>query len=422
MNPSSSLRPLFRATIALTLLPCVLTGCKSKEAEAPQPVVTVQAAHPTQAPLSEEIAADAILAPLAQAAIAPRISAPIRTEYVKRGDHVHLGQLLLTLEDRDLQGNALDSKGAVTTAQANYTATADATIPEAVKKAELDTAQLKAALDVAKKTSEERQTLYRQGALSGRDADAAYAVTMQAQAAYDTAHQHLDSVLKTTQTTDKQTAAGQLTSAKGRLQNTEAQVTYASLRSPIDGVVTERPLFPGETVPAGSPAITVMDTSSLLAKLHIAQATAQRLELGHKAEINIPGMPEPVEAIVSFIGPALDPGSTTVEVWLKLPNADGHLKVGTPVHAVIHGATINNALQVPPSTILPAQDGTSTVMVIGSDSTAHTRAVTVGIRTPQAVQITSGLSSSDTVITQGSYGLDDGTKVTVSSAGDKGGD
>ncbi len=82
--------------------------------DAGETAVAVQAEHPTVGPISEEIAADAILAPLSQAAIAPRISAPIRAEYVQRGAHVRKGQLLLTLEDRDLQGAALDSRGSLT--------------------------------------------------------------------------------------------------------------------------------------------------------------------------------------------------------------------------------------------------------------------------------------------------------------------
>jgi RND family efflux transporter MFP subunit len=117
------------------------------------------------------------------------------------------------------------------------------------------------------------------------------------------------------------------------------------------------------------------------------------------------------KATVSFISPALDPGSTTVEVWLKLPNADGHLKVGTPVHVVILGRTINNALQVPAGAILPGQESETAVMVIGRDGEAHKRAVKTGIRTEDAVQILSGLSTSDNVISEGGYGLDEGTKV-----------
>ena len=75
-----------------------LSGCKKSAEEAPEPVVSVQAEHPAVGLISEEIAADAILTPLAQAAIAPRISAPIVSELVQRGARVHKGQLLITLE------------------------------------------------------------------------------------------------------------------------------------------------------------------------------------------------------------------------------------------------------------------------------------------------------------------------------------
>jgi HlyD family secretion protein len=407
--PHSTLLSL--ALLSLALLP--VAGCKAKPEETPEVLVTVDATHPTVGDISEEIAGDAILAPLAQAAIAPRITAPIREEYVQRGMHVHKGQLLVSLESRDLQGSALDSKGAVAQAQANLQATTEATIPEELKKAEGEVADTKAAYDVAARTAQERKKLFEQGALSGRDADTAYAAQVQTQSAYEQAVKHLDAVKKTTGLTNKDAAEAQLASAKGRLESAQAMEDYASLRSPIDGVVTDRPLFPGETASAGSTVVTVMDTSSLLAKVHLAQSSAQKLKLGHKAEITVPGVDAPVEATVSLISPALDPGSTTVEVWLKLPNKQGLLKVGTPVHAVILGATIKEAMQIPAAAIVPSSDGGTSVMVIAADGTAHRKAVTVGIRTPEMVQILDGLDADDMVITTGGYGLDNGTKVKV---------
>ncbi len=408
----------YRLFVFLALwAPVVSGGCKKRAVDTPEIAVTVQAAHPTQGPLSEEIAADAILAPISAAALSPRVSAPIKAEYVQRGAHVRRGQLLLSMDDRDLKGSALDSAGAFTSAQANYTATTQTTIPEETKKAELDTTQLKAALDVATRTATERNALYAQGALSGREADAAYAAEIQARTAYDTARQHAQLLQQTTRLTDQQAAQGQLSSAEGRLQNAQAQVSFANLRSPIDGVVTDRPLFPGETAQAGTPVITVMDTSSLLAKLHLAQASAQKLEVGRTAEVTIPGLEKPEHATVSFISPALDPGSTTVEVWLKLSNADGRLKVGTPVHAVMQGSTVPNALQVPTGAIVPAEDGSTSVVVIAANGTSKRQPVTVGIRTADAVQILAGISPATIVVTQGGYGLDDGTKV-VAGKGD----
>ena len=166
-----------------------------------------------------------------------------------------------------------------------------------------------------------------------------------------------------------------------------------------------------------------MDTRSLIAKLHISQAAAQQLKVGGAAELKIPGVDDPQAAMVDLISPALDPGSTTVEVWLKLPNPGGRFKVGTPVHATISGLTIQKAVRLPTAAILPADDGSTTVLVIGADGAVHKRAVQVGMRTSEKIQIVSGVTPSDMVVTEGGYGLDDGTKVTVGGAkdDDKGG-
>jgi multidrug efflux pump subunit AcrA (membrane-fusion protein) len=394
----------------------MLDGCTKKADDAADTAPLVTVAHPSVGPIAPEITADAVLAPMAMAALSPRISSPIRSEYVQRGSHVRRGQVLLTLDDADLQGVAMDSKGALDAADASFAAMTKATIPQDVQRSELDVAQAKANLDVALQTAADRKKLFEEGALPGRDADIAAAAAVQAQATYDVAKKRMAAVLATTQMTDAKAAKGQLTAAKGRFMNAEAQVGYATLRSPIDGVVTDRPLFPGETAPAGTPVITVMDTSSLIAKLHITQADVQQLKLGDTADVTISGIAEPVKAIVSLISPALDPGSTTVEIWLKLANPNGRLKAGTAVHARIRGTAVKNAVIVPLSAVLPAQDGTNTVMVVGADSVGHLRPVKVGIRASEMAQILSGISAQDEVVTEGSYGLDDGTKVTPGDA------
>jgi multidrug efflux pump subunit AcrA (membrane-fusion protein) len=157
-----------------------------------------------------------------------------------------------------------------------------------------------------------------------------------------------------------------------------------------------------------------MDTSALLAKLHISQMQAQQLSLGAPATIAIPGIDDPVPAKVSLISPALDPGSTTVEVWLRLENPKGLFKAGTPVHTTITGRTATGALLLPAESIQTAPDNTSkSVMIIGPGSIAHKRPVTLGIQTPETVQVLSGVSPADLVITTGAYALDDGTKVKI---------
>ncbi len=394
-----------------------LAGCKPAETP-PEVVVTVQAAKPVVAPISEQIQGDAILSPLAEAALSPKISAPVKKFYAQRGTHVHAGQLLATLEDSDLQATALDNQGAYTAAQATYKQTTSMQMPAATQTAQLDLAQAKANLELNQSIVKSRSQLFEQGAIPGRDLDTAKAALVQAQAAYDTAAQHLRALQSVGSAASGQVAQGDLTSAKGKYLNAEALASYASLRSPIDGVVTDRPLFAGEMAPAGTPLITVMDTSSLIAKLHLSQAVVQRMKVGDKAQVTVPGIRAPLDGEVSLISPALDPGSTTVEVWVKLKNPDGQLKAGTPVHIAIVGRTVPDALQVPTSALLPNPDGSLGVMVVGSDNIANLKTVMVGIRLPDTVQILSGISPQDVVIDTGGYGLQDGTKVKLGAAGD----
>jgi HlyD family secretion protein len=160
-----------------------------------------------------------------------------------------------------------------------------------------------------------------------------------------------------------------------------------------------------------------MDTSSLLAKLHLSQLQAQQLSPGAPAHLTVPGIADPLPAQVSLISPALDPGSTTVEVWLRVVNPKGALKAGTPVHATITGRTAADALLLPVEAVQTGPDGESKfVLIIKSDGTAAKRPVTLGIRNSQSAQILSGVSTADTVITSGGYGLDEGTKVKVGAA------
>jgi len=414
-------RLILLGAVALPL--ALLPGCK-KDA-APETVVTVQAEHPEQGEIAEHIAADAVLAPLAQAAIAPKISAPVRKFYVERGTRVKAGELLATLENNDLAAAAMDNKGSYVAAQAAYDTATKAQVPEDTLKAESDLAQAKANLDLNLSIVKSRKELFAEGAIPGRDLDTAQAALVQAQAAYDAAAKHLESVHSVSREAALKSAQGQLTSAEGKYKGAAAQVDYSEIKSPIDGVVTDRPLFAGETAAAGAPLITVMDTATLLAKSHIAQGLAQKMKIGDEASVSVPGIADPVAAKVSLISPALDPGSTTVEVWLKIDNKAGKLKVGTPVKVSITGRTVDKAWKVPAASILTAQDGSKSVMVVGDDGAAHRKPVTLGIENTGDVQILTGVAASDLVITGGAYGLDEGTKVKVGpaddSAGGKGG-
>jgi HlyD family secretion protein len=414
-------KPCFALGIFAMALSFAL-GCNKPE-EVPTPEVTVQVSTPRTGTINPTIYADATLSPIAQAAIAPKVTAPVRKFLVQRGAHVKAGELIAVLENRELAAAQFDNQGAYTAAQATYDATTQATVPEEYTKAQLDLAQAKANLDLDKAIVTARTQLLAKGAIPGRDLDTAKAQLVQTQAIYDIALQHLEALKTISNKASMQTAKGQLESARGKLLGAEAELSYTEIRSPINGYVTDRPLFAGETAPAGIPVITVMDTSALVAKVHLPQAEAQQLAVGGEASVAVPGIATPVPAKITLISPALDAGSTTVEVWLRVENPDNTLKAGTPVQATIAGKSVHNALLIPKEAVqvIPGggAEGSSYFVLVLADGTAHKRPITLGIQTAREVQVLSGITTQDTVLTKGAYGLDEGTKVKIGSANDE---
>src|SRR5437762_11563314 len=100
---------------------CVaLNACRHKNEEEPTPVVTVDVAPVLLSQIQRTIRAEGLIYPRQQAAIVPKVTAPIRKAYVQRGARVRAGQVLLELENRDLAGARAESRAAFDQAQANF--------------------------------------------------------------------------------------------------------------------------------------------------------------------------------------------------------------------------------------------------------------------------------------------------------------
>jgi len=400
--------------IAGTMLAAVWPGlgCSSEKGDK-EPVVSVQVAPVEKTTIERTISAQAILFPRQQAAIVPKISAPVQKFLVKRGSAVHAGELLAVLENRDLAATVQDTKGAYEQQQASYETTTAASLPEEIQKAEADAQQAQQALDAQEKVFQSRQQLFDQGALPRKELDQSRVDLTAARNQNAIAKKHLDSLLAIGKQQTLKGAAGQLESAKGKYLGAEAQLSYSEIRSPIDGVITDRPLYPGEMAAAGTPLLTVMDLSSVIAKAHIPQSDAAALKLNDKGTISAPGLETAIEGKVTVISPALDPNSTTVEVWLEAKNPKHELKPGTSVQLSITAQTVKDALVVPASSIIAAPVGTASVMLAGPDGRAHQKSVKVGIRNADDAQILEGVSAADKVVVNGAYGLPDKTRIKV---------
>ncbi|HME13280.1 MAG TPA: efflux RND transporter periplasmic adaptor subunit [Candidatus Acidoferrum sp.] len=405
-----------------------LSGCSAPDKEK-APVATVQVTPARVAPIALTISAEAVVSPLQQAIITPKITSTIKKFLVQRGSKVHEGQLLAVLENADLSAAAEQSKGELEQAEAGYDVSTGASIPQDLQKAELDARTAKVNLDAQQKVYDSRKDLYQQGALPRRDLDAAEVTLSQARNQYEVAQRQLEDRKRLGQKQALKSASGQLAAAKGKYLAAQAQLQYSEIRSPIDGVVTERPQFAGELATANQPLLTVMNISKLIAKSHIAQAEAAALKIGNPAEIHVAGLDEPVPGRVTLVSPALDPGSTTVEVWVESVKTNPALKPGISVRVSITAKTLKDALVVPTSALFKNPEGADYVVLGGSDGQAHIKVVQVGIRAAELSQIVSGIKAGDPVISSGGYALPDNTKIKIEEAaasekdpGDKGGD
>jgi HlyD family secretion protein len=387
-------------------------GCGGTEKE-PEPVVAVQVAPAKRGPIEQTVSAEAVIFPLQQAIITPKITSTIRKFFVQRGSRVKQGQLLAELENADLSGAAEQSKGEYEQAQAGFATTTEASLPQQIQKAELDAAAAKTAFDAQQKIYDARKSLYGQGAIPRRDLDAAEVALAQARSQNEQAQKQLADLNRLGKEQALKSASGQLAAAKGKYLNAKAQLSYSEIRSPIDGVVTDRPLYEGELAAANQPILTVMNTSKLIGKAHISQSEAVQLKIGDAAEISVAGVDEPVKGRVMLISPALDPGSTTIEVWVEAIKPPPALKPGMNVTIEAIAKSAKDALVVPSAAVFKSPEGADYVMLAGSDGKAHQANVKVGIRNKELAEIESGIKAGDSVITVGGYALPDKTKITI---------
>jgi len=378
-----------RALVAVMAAGVLFSGCGAKGEVEASPTVTVQVDAAEKEAIQRKVVTDAVLYPRDQAAIVPKVVSSIKKWYVDKGSHVKAGQLLGELENQDLTGAAMKSQGGLAQAEVTYEMT--------VQKSAQDLKFAKQSLDSAQKFYDGRAALYKEGAVSAKDLDDASVALSSAKNTYDLSQKQFD--LKV--------AEGARKAAQGDTENANAVLSYTKITSPIDGVVTDRPNYPGETPATGTPVITIMDLSQIVARAHVAQLEAASLKVGNPATITIPGQPVVVKGKVSLVSPAVDPNSTTVEVWVSAPNPKGSLRPGTSVRVAMVAETVAQAVVIPQAALLTTPDGINTVIVLDSDNAPSKKHVKIGIKDSEAktVQVTDGLSGGERVVTVGAFEL-----------------
>ena len=401
--------------ILILSLVAVLAGCHSAEPDK-KPVVDVKVQRAVVQDVPLVVSGPATIFGKSEAKIASRITAPIASLLVHKGDSVKAGQTLAVLSNADLRAQSADAGATVLNAQANLQRTQAGSVPAELSQARADLEVKTSAYSLAKKVSARRQELFAQGAIPGRDAQISQADEVQAKANYDAAETRLTLIEQQTSGADVKIAQSNVAQARARQQLAAANLSFTQLRSPMNGTVTEQTMFPGDMANPSVPIFAVADLSSVVARAQIDadQSVSVRsgqpcsFELKTDAGADIPKR----QGKITVVTQAVDPARHTVEVWCEIPNADHVLKSGIFGSVRIAVGQAANAVVIPSSAI-EFEEGTSSgkVFTVDAQKVAHLRKVQGVLLNDTQVRVLSGLSAGEMVISTGEYGLPDGTSV-----------
>jgi len=379
--------PSNKAAFAAILLSAAMTACHEapRKAEASVSPAASAAVHVVQVvsvdwPSTYE--AVGTVRARTSTTIATKIMGSVRDVKVRLGDSVAANQLLITIESQDLDAAIRERQAAREEA-----ASARGEVDHAVAAAQAN-------LDLAKVTQRRMRELYEKKSISDQEYDESNARVKAAQAAYDMA------VAKQGQ------VSASIRRASEGVASAEVMRGYAEIRAPFSGVVTEKPVEPGVMATPGTPLLTLEQNGALRLEVPVDESLVRELRVGRPVTVAL----EPdrtIEARVSEINPLVDPASRAFLAKIDLPNLP-QLRSGMFGRARFSRGT-RRVVVVP--TVAVAEQGQLQSVLVVSDGTARTRLVTVGQKQRDLVEVLSGLTAGERVVSPRPTMLADGSRV-----------
>jgi RND family efflux transporter MFP subunit len=366
-----------------------ITGCGGPEREsktatsaAPIALTTVTAAEQPWPAIYE--AAGTVRA-RTSAVIAAKLMGYVREVKVQTGDRVREGQLLVTLDARDLDVNSRHAEAALEEVRSS--------MPEA----DGAVAGAKANLDLVQTTFNRMQDLFNKQSISNQEYDESSATLKAAQAAYQMA------VAKRAQL-DAQAARVQQD-----VRATEVARSYAEITAPFAGVVTAKTADPGTLAAPGTPLLTIEREGAYRLEASVEESHLAAIRVGQSVSVTLDGIDRTLEARVSEIVPAVDAVSRSYTVKIDLPNAPA-LRSGAFGRATFSlGSRV--ALSIPAAAV--SERGQLQSVLVAENGIARTRLITAGSKNKDRIEVLSGITAGDKVIFPVPPGLGDGAAVEV---------
>jgi RND family efflux transporter MFP subunit len=317
--------------------------------------------------------------------ISSKVMGYVQQVNVQVGDHVREGQPLITLEVRDLDAS-------VRLAEAGR-----AEVESAIPELENATAAAKANLDLAQATFKRMEELAAKKSISNQEFDEASARLKAAQANYEMARS------RRTQLNSKMAQVDQEVRAAGIMRE------YAKLAAPFSGVVISKTVEPGNLATPGAPLLTIEQDGLYRLEASVDESKLASVRVGQAVEAVIEASDRKVNARVTEIVPSVDAASRSYIVKLDLPSMP-QLRTGM-FGRVIFPMGMEKVVAIPVAALMD-QGQLQSVFVV-EDGVAHTRLVTTGRRTKDAVEVLSGLNAGEKLLVPLPQGLQDGARVEV---------
>ena len=378
------------------------------------PTVSVKVAKAEKETIAAPVTAVGTIWPREKADVGAKISAQIKSMALLKNKLVRAGEVIATLESRDLQAQRAEAVAALNEARANERSLVTGTIPKTNAEDQKALNDARAKVNNARATYERRRALYDKNGISKKDLEASQLDLTTAEDELRLEEQTVALRAKSLNPNDRALAAARTAQAQQHLATLDAQLSYATIRSPITGIVTDQFQYEGEFASAGGKLVTIADTSTVIVKAPFSDTAVAQLKTGDTATV-VPTdtSADEMHGQVTLLSRSSDPANRTVEIWVTLGNGDGKLRANGAAQVTIAANSKSDAIVVPASAVtLETSDASEgTVMVVDDQSVAHETKVTIGIRTPDEIEIVDGLKGGETVVIEGNYALADGTKV-----------
>ncbi|GAB3045982.1 efflux RND transporter periplasmic adaptor subunit [Spirosoma pulveris] len=203
-----------------------------------------------------------------------------------------------------------------------------------------------------------------------------------------------------------------LDEVKARQQLAAKNLRETKLYAPISGIVARKGASPGEIIPQGQPLFQIADIQPIKVRVSVPESEVGQLRLGQSAQVTIPAINGTYTGKISLIGAVADPASRAYSVKIDLPNPKLQIRPGMIADARITSARRSKALSLPGNAVLRDDDQSTYVFVADSlKKQAFKRKVTIGKIFASNVEITSGLTPNDLVVTGGQQKLQEGASI-----------